>query len=185
MRYVILILLGIFSAVLNGSLLSRMPFWGIQADMLILCALSLALCERTAMPVIFALASGLLLDILYSPIIGFFALPYTVTACAASMAISRFERINLLTVIAVGFCGSLLKDTICTAEAYLSGARFSISLLYRARFLPQALFAAAAITAAYWLISRMMRPVYMKPKIREKQRERFYNAENGKARPNW
>lgn len=185
MRYIVLALLAIFSVILNGSLLSSLPFFGIQADIIILAVLSLALAERSAMPVIFALAAGLLADILYSPVIGFFALSYTLTAGIVCAVLSNFERINLLTVIVTGAAGELLCEIICTVEAYMLGARFSTSALFKGHLLPQAAFTAAALLAAYWLISKMMRPAYMKPKIKEKTVGGALKTERTGTPPNW
>lgn len=177
MRYIVLGLLAIFSVILNGSLLSTLPFFGIQTDVIILAVLALALSERSAMPVIFALAAGLLTDILYSPIIGFFALGYTLTAGAACTVLAKFERINLPTVLIAGAAGELLFEITCTAEAYLLGAKFSVKALFKEHFIPQIIFTALALLLAYQLISRMMRPNYMKPKIREDNGGRSYKAE--------
>lgn len=185
MRYIILGLLAVFSVILNGSLLSTLPFWGIQADIIILAALALSLAERTSMPVIFALIAGLLADILYSPVIGFFALGYTITAGVACTVLSRFERINILTVLIAGAAGGFLFELICTAEAYLLGARFSVRTLFAEHILPQTIFTAIALLAAYQLISRMMRPAYMKPKIKENKSGSSFNAQRQSAPHNW
>lgn len=185
MRYIILALLAVFSVILNGSLFSSLPFWGIQADIIILAALALCLAERTSMPVIFALVAGLLADILYSPVIGFFALSYTITAGAACTVLAKFERINILTVLTTGAAGGLLFEIICTVEAYLIGARFQARSLFAEHILPQTIFTAVALLAAYQLISRMMRPAYMKPKIKENKTGSSFETQRQAAPHNW
>lgn len=185
MRYIILALLVLFSVILNGSLLSSLPFLGIQADIIILAVLSLCLAERSAMPIVFAFAAGLLTDILYSPIIGFFGLGYTVTAGVACIVLSKFERINILTVLITGLAGELLFEMICTVEAYISGARFSWLLLLKDHVLPQILFTSGALLLAYQLISKMMSTAYMKPKVKGKTTERSYTTEFTGSRSDW
>lgn len=185
MRYIILALLAIFSVILNGSFFSTLPFFGIEADILILAVLALSLVERSVMPIIFALLAGILTDVLYSPIFGFFTLAYTLTAGVACTVLSRFERINLITILTTGASGALLFETVCTLEAYLSGADFSFQALLKEHILPQVIFTAAALLAAYWLISKLMRPAYMKPGVKEKSQGRLFDIENTGTTQKW
>lgn len=166
MRYVVLVLLGIFSVLLNGSLFSNITVMGIQVDLLLLVILAIALSEKSAMPVIFAAAAGLLMDIMYSTMLGVYALSYTVVACAALMLFANFKRMNVLTVFLTGFGGYLMKETILAVIVYILGSRFGVVQMYVRYILPGALLAGGLLIAAYWLISKLMQLGWMRPRRR-------------------
>ena len=64
------------------------------------------------MPVLFAILSGLLVDVLYSTMIGFHAIGYAVVACAVVIAFMGFKRINIVTVFLAGVGGYIINETV-------------------------------------------------------------------------
>ncbi len=83
MRYVVLIVMGVLSALLSGTAFSTsfdVAGLGIQIDLVMLFTLGLVLVEKNIAPIVFATLTGLLMDILFSTTLGIYALSYTVAA---------------------------------------------------------------------------------------------------------
>jgi len=166
MRYLILILLGIFGVIMNGSLLAGVTVMGLQIDVLLLIILALVLSEKTSMPILFAAASGLFMDIMYSTAFGFYAISYTVVAGLAVTVFMKFKRISIITVFLVGGCGYILKETVSAIIIYIMGQRFGITHMYLRYILPGALLTGVLLISAYWLISKLMKLSWMRPRLR-------------------
>ncbi|MEG1158358.1 MAG: rod shape-determining protein MreD, partial [Christensenellaceae bacterium] len=102
MRYVFLVLLGAGSVILSGSLMSGLNIAGIQVDLVLMIILSLALLEKTSMPIIFAAAAGLLMDILFSTVLGVYAIGYTAVALLVCAFFKNSSKFNILFLFIVG-----------------------------------------------------------------------------------
>lgn len=157
MTLLIMSIAGILTVVLQGSVLSMFPLFGAQADLLLLFILSMALTRQSQEPVLFAIIFGALLDIIYSPQLGFYALSYFATAGVAVYSLKRLPRINMPTVLLTGLLGSLITQGICMLLAYAIGARFNVSGMFKSHIFPQAVLTSLLMLPAYYLIGKFTR----------------------------
>lgn len=173
MRTLVLVLLGFFGVILSGSCAQILEIAGIPVDLLLLMIVPLALLERSAMPILFAALSGLVLDMMYATIIGMSSLAYTLTAAVIYFLSRWAARLNFFMVFGAGIGASLLKELIMGAVVMAVGVENINLLQLIARFIgPGALIAGILVIPAYWLFSRLMRCRFMR-------RRRIYADELG------
>ncbi|WP_082903269.1 rod shape-determining protein MreD [Christensenella timonensis] len=166
MRYVVLTIMGVFGVLLSGSLLRDISVADIplQIDLILLMALSFAVAEKSSMPIIFAAASGLLMDIMYSTIWGTYALCYTVTTALVVMFFRKAGRFNVLYLFVVGAGGYIIKELLMALLVFIQSARFSMPVMLVYNILPSAILTGGLMFIAYWLISRLMKLGWMRPR---------------------
>ena len=132
MRYVVLVLFAIVSTILSGSVFSGLNLAGIQVDIVLLIVLALALVDKSGAAIIFAAGTGLFMDIMYSTVLGVYALSYTVAAAIVFLAFRNKEKFNVLILFLVGAAGYVIKETVMALIVYVLGARFDfLSILVR------------------------------------------------------
>lgn len=168
MRYVVLIAMGILSALLSGTAFSTsfdVAGLGIQIDLVMLFTLGLVLVEKNIAPIVFAALTGLLMDILFSTTLGIYALSYTVAAAAASVAVHRLEKFNFLHIFAVGMGGYIVKELMMALIVFAQGARqFEMGTILLKDTLPSAAVCGALLLLVYLLISLLYRNAWMRPR---------------------
>ena len=164
MRYIVLILLSIGGAVLSGAVGADPGIMGLQIDIALLIILSAALLEKTSMPILFAAVTGLLMDILFSTLLGVYAISYTVAAVVMLYAFRNRARINVLMILAAGAGGYLIKELVMALIVYALGVRFSLLPMMARYILPAAALNAALLLVAYLLLSRVFQSRWMKPR---------------------
>ncbi|MEA4853443.1 MAG: rod shape-determining protein MreD [Christensenella sp.] len=166
MRYIILVIMSILSVLISGSVTSGLTIMGIQVDLVLLIALSFALAEKGAMPIIWAAATGLFMDALYSMSLGPYALSYAIATAAAVFILSRFEKINILILFLVGAGGFLIKELVLAGVSLGQGANIdgSIFAIFARETLPGMLLNGALLFVAYWLIGKLMKREWMRPR---------------------
>lgn len=169
MRYVILILMGIFGTILSGTVFS-VPFdlagLGIQIAPMLLLALALVLVEKNITPIIFAMATGLLMDMMFSTTLGMYALSYTVAAAVASIVAHRMEKFNSFHIFLIGVGGYIVKELVMALIVFAQGARqFDLGAIFLRDMLPSAAFAGALLLLVYLLVSLLYRNTWMRPRM--------------------
>lgn len=166
MRYVVLTIMGVFSVIFSGSLLRDLSIAGIpiQIDLLLLIALSLAVTEKSSMPIIFAAASGLLMDIMYSTVLGTYAFCYTVVTALIVLFFRKAGRFNILYLFVVGAGGYIVKELLTALLVFIQSARFSMPVMLAYNILPSAILTGALMFAAYYLIAKLMKNNWMRPR---------------------
>ncbi len=166
MRYVVLTIMGVFGVILSGSLLRDISIAGIplQVDLVLLMALSFAVVEKSSMPIIFAAVSGLLMDMMYSTVWGTYALCYTVVTALIVLFFRKAGRFNVLYLFVVGAGGYIVKELMTALLVFIQSARFSMPVMLVYNILPSAILTGGLMFAAYWLISRLMKNSWMRPR---------------------
>ncbi len=164
MRYIVLVLIGSLSVVVSGSLITGIDLAGMQLDLVLLITVSLALIEKTSMPIVFAALTGLFMDILFSTVLGVYAISYTVTTATVFFLFRHSTRFNFLFLFAAGAGAYLVKEVMMGVVVYALGARFDFLSLLARYTLPSALLAGGLIFPAYWLLSRLMKRNLMRPR---------------------
>lgn len=170
MRYVVLVLMGVFSALLSGTAFCtsfELAGVGIQIDLVLLFALALVFLEKNSItPILFAALTGLLLDILFSTTLGMYALSYTVAAAAASFAVHKLEKINFLHIFVIGVGGYIVKELMMALIVFAQGARqFDMGTILLRDTLPSAAANGVLLLLVYLLISILYQNAWMRPRV--------------------
>lgn len=151
MRYVVLALFGVLGVVLNGSFFSVLPMGGLQVDAALALTIALALRDKSVAPIIFAAGSGLLLDLLYSPVLGAGALGFVLVAALTMYLSRRAKKMNPLWVFAYGAGGYALRGVIRVILLAAMGYSLRFGQIFVGSVLPSALLA-GLITYLPWLM---------------------------------
>lgn len=163
MRTAVLVAIGLLASILAGTWAQILEIAGIQVDIILLLIVSFALTDRTSMPMVFAACTGLVVDILYSTILGYTALAYTATAAAVFFAAQRAERINLAMVVAAGALAYCLKNVVIAITLrVLEVPEVDLATLFLRYILPGAGITALLIIPSYWLLSKLLRQPFMR-----------------------
>ncbi len=162
MRYLVFCLLGLLGVVVSGSTAYLMG--PIYVDIALLLVMAVALVEKPVTPVVFAAATGLFMDIMYSSNIGMHALSYTVVALIAQMLFGNMKKQNVLTVFLVGMGGFILNDVITGIFAYVQGVRTDFLEMALRSILPSAILSGALLIIVYFLINKLLAQGWMKRK---------------------
>lgn len=162
MRYVVLALMGILSVLISGTVFSAMNIGGLQIDLLLLVVVSVALIEKSSMPIILAAGSGLFMDILFSTTLGVYALSYTAVAAVVVFATKKARRQNPLIIFAAGAGGYLAKEIITGLVMYILGARFDFGMMLYRYILPSMLINGALVFVFYLLFEKLFKQNFMK-----------------------
>ncbi|MDL2236940.1 rod shape-determining protein MreD [Christensenellaceae bacterium OttesenSCG-928-K19] len=166
MRYVVFVLLGVFGVILSGSFTTGIAIAGIQVDLLLLIIVSIALLDKTSAPIIFAAAAGLFMDIMYSPVLGVYAISYSVAAALVTLVFRNTARFNFLMLLASGAGAYLVKELVMAATVYILGSRFSLLGMLVRYILPAAVLNGVLLLIAYLIFSKLYQTSWMKPKVR-------------------
>jgi len=163
MRYVVLAALGVLGVILNGSFFSALPTGGLQVDVALALSIALALRDKSSAPIIFAAASGLLLDLLYSPVLGVGAMSFTIVT-ALTMFLSRDKKKrNPLWVFAYGAGGYALKGVATILILAAMGFRLQFGQLFAGSVLPSAVLAGLVTYLPWMLFGALYKKNWMRP----------------------
>lgn len=162
MRYVLLVILSVVSVVLSGSVASGLNIAGIQVDIVLLIIVPLTLLEKTSMPIVFAAITGFLMDIMFSTVLGAYALCYTVMAAVCLLLFRKIIRFNVLSLFLVGAGSYLVKELTMAVIVYAQAGRYSFPPLLVRYILPAAVLNGVLLLVSYWLFSRVYSQSWMK-----------------------
>ncbi len=163
MRYIILVLFAIFGTLLSGSVFSGLNIAGIQVDIVLLLVLSLALVDKSGAPIIFAACTGIFMDIMYSTVLGIYALSYAAAAAVVFLVMHSREKFNVLILFLVGAAGYLIKETVMAVIVSILGARFEFLPILARYTLPTAALTGGLMIIAYLLMARLYKNAWMRP----------------------
>lgn len=163
MRYFVLVCFSVLSTLCAGSVFSGLNIAGVQVDVVLLIMLALALVDKTSAPIVYAAATGLFMDIMYSTVLGVYALSYTLAVTVVYVIIRKREKFNIWQIFLIGALGYLIKETVMAFLVYLLGARFSFSAIFMRYMLPTAALTGILLIPAYLIMSRIYRIGWMRP----------------------
>ena len=152
MRYILFILLGVFSIVLPGSVFSFANIGGIVPDVLLITALSVVFLEKTSASILYAAIFGIVYDVMFSPYVGLNALAYVVTVAIAYAILRNMPRIRPVFFAVVGFFAYAAKELVLAAVVGFTGNEFDFLYMLVRFILPGALLSAVLMYPVYYLI---------------------------------
>ena len=141
MRYLILAAAGALGLIFTGAVFVNINIEGISPDLIICIITSIAILEKSMTGAWLGLASGLLLDVMFSGSIGFYALPYMIAGAVVYFVMQKFRYLGKVlfpTILAMG--AFIIKELVAALLSYMMGIGFSIGHMLIRFILPEALF---------------------------------------------
>ena len=168
MRYVFFAAVTIVNLIFTGAVFPNINIAGIYPDLIMCTVISISLLERSMAGAMVGLASGLMLDLLFSGTIGLYALPYFIVGAAMSFIAKNIKYIDkfLLPTIFV-FGGYFVKEIISSLLVFLLGVEFSFSHMFIRFMLPQAFETGVLMFLVHLIFRRLFRSSSMKLKSRD------------------
>ncbi len=131
MRYIILAIMVLISIFVTGGVFGAVSLFGLAPDLMICFMASIAIVEKTMAGMWIGVSFGLILDMLYSPALGFYAIPYAVTGAALYFISNKFrymDRFFMPAGIAAG--AFILKDALLMLLSYVMGLSLNIGFIF-------------------------------------------------------
>ncbi len=144
-------------ALLQVSLMPRLPLVGVRPDLVFLVALAWGMVRGSAEGAVVAFCGGLALDILSSFPLGGQAMALLLTVVALSGLGAPFYRGNPLLPVAGAFLGTWLYHLLLLLLTQISGQAASWGGTLRYAVLPLSLVEAALMLPVYWILDRLER----------------------------
>ncbi len=164
MRYIILVLITLLSVVINNTLMVDVNIYGIRVDIILLIAASLAFIEKGVMPIVFAIITGLLTDVMFSQVFGVYALGNTIAVATVLFMFNSVQKFNFFAVFIVGALSYIIKEIVIGITVFLLGTQFDFMNMLVKYILPGALLAGGLIFPAYALLNKLFNWNMMKAK---------------------
>ena len=164
MRYVFFAVLGFISLVLCGSFFGIASIAGLVPDLILLIGLSIALNERSVLPLIFVVVFGLLFDDLFSPVLGGNAMAYAVSIVLVQIFTSKINNVRIWTPPIVGFSAYIVKELILAIVVFALGNRFDMGYMFSRFILPGALLTAGLMIPAFYVFRWLYSFSWIRPR---------------------
>jgi len=122
MRYLIMGLMVLFSVFIMGGVFGAVSLFGLAPDIMLCFMASIAIMEKSLSAMWLGVINGLILDILFSTALGFYAIPYAVCGSLLFFIVKRFRFMdNFLIPMALAAGTFVVKDIITILMSYLMG----------------------------------------------------------------
>ncbi len=165
MRLLVLAAVVVINLIFTGAVFPNINIAGIAPDIIICTMASLVALEKSMTGAAIGLVCGLVLDVIFTGAIGFFALPYFLAGVALYFAGNRFRYIDpvfLPCVLAVG--AYAVKELVMALLAYMLGLDFSLSRMFLRYMLPEALATGLFMLLVHLVFKRLYRSSNIRPK---------------------
>ena len=132
----ILILINVF---ISGSVFSQIHLFGIMPDILICFAASIIAIEKRVNGILFAMVGGLMLDIIFAKMIGYYTLQYFIGAVAMYYAASRAYTDNFFVPAIIAAIGLSIKEIVAMLVIFFLDQPFSFFFVLARYIVPTAI----------------------------------------------
>ncbi len=132
----ILILINVF---LSGSVFSQVYFFGIMPDILVCFTASIIAIEKRVNGILFAMIGGLMLDVIFGKMIGYYTLQYFIGAVAMYYVASRSFTDNFFVPAFIAAVGFAAKEIIAMIIIFFLDQPFSFFYVLVRYILPTAI----------------------------------------------
>mgnify|MGYP006282205945 CR=1 FL=1 len=147
-------------AVLQTTVVSRMPLIQGQADLMMVVVIAWALQERVTEPWQWAVAGGLVMDFLSGLPFGVFTASYLLLAGAARLVGRRLWQFSALVQLILTLLGTMVIHTITTLIILIQGTSLIMLDVLRSITLPSLLLNMIITIPAYIIVSDFAKQLY-------------------------
>jgi len=136
MKLIVMGLLIIFNLFLSGSVFTQLQLFGVSPDILICFIASILCIENRVNSIIFALLGGLVLDIVFADMIGFYTLQYFCGSIVMYYFSQRLYRESIIFPAMIAIIGVFVKEVVCAVIIMFMGYNFGFANLVVRYILP-------------------------------------------------
>lgn len=158
---VISLLVAVF---LDSVLFARLHIMGIRPDCLLALAVSLGVLLGQQEGLLFGLAGGLLVDVLFGRAVGLNAMAYMLSGAAGGLFYKKFYADNIVIPSVTAAVCALGKENLMAIVVRLQGGRFGYFEMLFAYMLPCAL-----LTGAFCALTHLL----LKPTLQRQVKKRY------------
>ncbi len=170
MRYIVLAAIVVINLIFTGAVFPNINIADLAPDLIVCTMASIAILEKRMTGAVIGLICGLVLDLLFSGAIGFFALPYLITGAVLYPVVKQISFIDrFLVPMGVAAGAYLLRDILSALLTYMLGSTFSLGHMIIRYILPEMLLTAVFMIPVHLLLSR----IYRSPSVRPQNTEEF------------
>lgn len=164
MRYIIMILIALISAVITGGVSPQARIFGAEPDVLLAVMLAMELREKTVTPVIVFSVAAIFMDAFYAPAIGYYSFPYAAAGLLVYAVFAK-KRINkFYGPAAICAAAWLFKDCLSAAVSFLMGNSFDFFHIFLTGTLPGMPVNAVIIFPVYLIMNALYKNGFMAPR---------------------
>ncbi len=170
MRYVMFAAIALTNLIFTGAVFPNINIAGIFPDIIVCSMVSIVILEKRITAAVVGFVCGLLLDMLFTGVIGFYALPYLITGAVLFAAVKKFsylDRFFIPMLIAAG--ANLFREILSALITYMLGSEFSVLHMLVRYVLPEMLLTGIFMLLYHLILSR----VYRNPAVHPVNPEEF------------
>lgn len=153
MRYLAIGLMALINTFFAAGVFGAVSLFGLAPDLLICFIASIAIMEKSLMGMWLGVINGLILDILFSNALGFYAIPYALTGSILFFISKRFRYMdNFFAPAGMAFAAFIIKDVLQILLSYLMGININAGFVIVRFTLLSALETAAVMIPLHILV---------------------------------
>lgn len=161
MRYLVLGASSLIAMLLNTAVFSRINVFGIAPDVMLAVMACMVFAEKTLTPVWYVVGGAVAMDMLFSPAIGYYSVPYIIAGMVlyalSSKQPTEMAKAAIVCAVYVG------KSLIMAFIAFLMGGNFSFAGVLLRYTIGEALFTGAAAMLLTLFYSNIYGNHFMQP----------------------
>jgi|AGTN01.2.fsa_nt_gi rod shape-determining protein MreD len=170
MRYVMFAVIAVVNFIFAGAVFPNLNIAGIAPDIIICSMASIVILEKRMTGAVIGLVCGLLLDMLFSGVIGFYTIPYLLTGAVLYAAVRRISYIDRLFVpMLIAAAAYIFKEMLSGLIIYMLGSEFSLTHMLLRYILPETVATGILMLFYHLLLQR----VYRSPSVHPVNPEEF------------
>ena len=163
MRVLVIAGITLVATLLVCGMSVQVAVFGIQIDFLLLVMSSFVYYERSMLPVLFAGAGGIVMDVLFAPCYGFYSLPYLMAGLTVYFLYERIDRQKIYGLMIGTAAGWIAKELVTMLLCMFLSVPFSFGQRLFAVSLPGGLLHALLALIAGLLLRMLYRSAFMRP----------------------
>lgn len=154
---ILLYVLGVLANILlETAFLPRYNIAGSRPDTIVVVVISLGILRGSMTAGSYGLLTGALIDVLYSPYLGFMALPYTIIGFVSGLFSEQYFAQNLVVPSLFAVIATLLKEGLLGVQVALLGYRPYMRGAVLQYFIPEALFTALVMAPIFFVLQQRL-----------------------------
>lgn len=166
MRFLVFFAAVVINLILTGTVFVNLNIADIAPDLIICTMVSIALLEKSMMGAVVGGICGIVLDIMFTGIIGSYALPWFLMGALLYFASNQVRYIdNYLVPFIFALGAGFVKELINALIAYMLGYSFSLPYMLARYSLPETLVTGIFMLLVHIIFRRVYRSPAMRPKF--------------------
>lgn len=162
-RFVFIALIIILNLFFSGGLFVQINIIGIQSDLLMTAMVCMLMYERTFTPIGMAMIGGLIIDVVLSPAMGFYTIPYIIIGLVIYYLYPMLQQKGWWIGLVAVAGATLAKDIIHEVIALFLGHAQNIGSMLLRYTLPSAVLNCLIALLLLWLFKKLYHKGWLSP----------------------